>query len=81
MFFAVLSLLVALVAGSFIILQRFGEFTAVRWSAIVGVNCVVALQTLSGGTLLKTVVTPDVFVLVLVVAGYAVVQLMQGDPV
>ena len=81
MLFAVLSLLVALAVGSFIILQRLGEFTAGRWIAIIGVNCVVGLQTLNGGTPLKTLVIPDVFVLVLVVAGYEVVQLMQGDPV
>ncbi|WP_420182847.1 hypothetical protein ACNO8S_16300 (plasmid) [Haloarcula sp. KBTZ06] len=66
-----------LAISSLVILQRIGEFTTARWIAIVGVLGVLALQWLGEGDLLTALVNSDAFVIVLVIAGYAVVQLVR----
>ncbi|NHN63830.1 hypothetical protein G9463_11045 [Haloarcula sp. JP-Z28] len=63
--------------GSLVVLQRAGEFTTARWIAIVGISGVVALQALGEGDLLTALVNSDAFVIVLVIAGYAVIQLVR----
>jgi len=66
-----------LAISSLVILQRIGEFTTARWIAIVGVLGVLALQWLGEGDLLTALVNSDAFVIVLVIAGYAVIQLVR----
>jgi len=66
-----------LAIGSLVFLQRIGEFTTARWIAIVGVLGVLALQWLGEGDLLTALVNSDAFVIVLVIAGYAVIQLVR----
>jgi hypothetical protein len=63
--------------GSLVALQRLGQFTTARWIAVVGVSGVVALQALGEGDLLTALVNSDAFVLVLLIVGYAVVQLVR----
>ncbi|RLM32811.1 hypothetical protein DVK01_19975, partial [Haloarcula sp. Atlit-120R] len=66
-----------LAIGSLVFLQRIGEFTTARWIAIVGVLGVLALQWLGEGDLLTALVNSDAFVLVVVIAGFAVIQLVR----
>ncbi|WP_077067784.1 hypothetical protein [Haloarcula rubripromontorii] len=63
--------------GSLVALQRLDAFTTARWIAIVGITGVVALQALGEGDLLTALVNSDAFVIVLVIAGYAVIQLVR----
>jgi hypothetical protein len=63
--------------GSLVALRRAEAFTTARWIAIVGVSGVIALQALGEGDLLTALVDSDAFILVLLIAAYAVVQLVR----
>jgi len=67
----------AIAVGSLLVLRQVDEFTTARWIGIVGVSGVVALQALGQGDLLTELVNSDAFIIVLLIVGYAVVQLVR----
>jgi len=63
--------------GSLWLLRESGEFTTARWIAIVGVAGVVALQGLGEGDLLSELVNSDAFLILVLIGGYALIQLVR----
>jgi len=63
--------------GSLWLLRESGEFTTARWIAIVGVAGVVALQGLGEGDLLSEIVNSDAFLILVLIGGYALIQLVR----
>lgn len=63
--------------GSLFLLRESGEFTTARWIAVVGVSGVVALQGLGEGDLLRELVNSDAFLILVLIAGYALIQLVR----
>ncbi|WP_239638554.1 hypothetical protein [Halorubrum distributum] len=63
--------------GSLYVLREAGEFTTARWIAIVAVAGVVAIQGLGEGDLLAQFVNSDAFLIAVLIAGYAAIQLVR----
>ncbi|KKF39913.1 hypothetical protein FK85_24910 [Halorubrum saccharovorum] len=63
--------------GSLFLLREADAFTTARWIAIVGVAGVVALQGLGETDLLTELVNSDAFLIVVLIGGYALIQLVR----
>jgi len=63
--------------GSLFLLRRSGTLTTARWIAIVGVSGVVAIQGLGETDLITELVNSDAFLIVVLIAGYAAIQLVR----
>lgn len=63
--------------ASLFLLRQAEAFTTARWIAIVGVSGVVALQGLGETDLIGELVNSDAFLIVVLIAGYAAIQLVR----